>query len=129
MVPVWEPAKKVKRSDQQLQRAQALYDGYRAKMDRYDRVLALDLLMYSGDLRYGFEDKYLLTRVRQARFYCSRVSETLRMIQIAVEKAIDVRARVKIGIPDSLAYHPHVGFDSWELREQLCKAEQQLCQS
>jgi hypothetical protein len=45
MVPVLEPAKKVKRSDQQLQRAQALYDGYWAKMDRYDRVLALDLLM------------------------------------------------------------------------------------
>jgi hypothetical protein len=40
MVPVLEPAKKVKRSDQQLQQAQALYEGYRAKMDRYDRILA-----------------------------------------------------------------------------------------
>ncbi|KAH9026460.1 hypothetical protein EDB84DRAFT_1579789 [Lactarius hengduanensis] len=54
----------------------------------------------SGDLRYGFEDKYLLTRVRQARLYCNRVGETLRMIQMAVEKAIDMRAHsVQIRVP------------------------------
>lgn len=45
MVPVLEPAKKVKLSDQQLQQAQALYEGYQAKMNPYDRVLAQDLLM------------------------------------------------------------------------------------
>ncbi|KAI9434426.1 hypothetical protein H4582DRAFT_777318 [Lactarius indigo] len=89
---VLEPAKQVERSDRQLQQAQALYEGYRAKMNPFDRILVQSLLAYSGDLRYGFEDKYLLTRVRQARLYCNRVGETLRMIQMAVEKAIDTRA-------------------------------------
>jgi len=92
MALVLEPAKQVERSDRQLRQAQALYEGYRAKMDRYDRDLAHGLLEYSGDLRYGFEDKYFLTRIRQAKLYCSRVGETLRMMQMAVEKAIDARA-------------------------------------
>lgn len=36
----------------------------------------------SGDLRYGFENKNLLTRIRQARLYCNRVAATLRMVQV-----------------------------------------------
>jgi hypothetical protein len=38
------PAKKVKLSDRQLKQAQALYQVYQAKMNRYDRILAQDLL-------------------------------------------------------------------------------------
>jgi hypothetical protein len=52
---------------------------------------------------------------------------------MAVEKAIDVRARVQFGVPVSLAYHPHVGFDVRGLveqsREQLGNTEQRLCQA
>lgn len=35
-----------------------------------------------------------------------------------------MRARAQIGAPVSLAYHPHVGFDSRELKEQLGQTEQ-----
>lgn len=57
---------------------------------------------------------------------------------MAVEKAIDVRARkrarVQFGVPVSLAYRPHVGFDVRGLgeqsREQLgSNTEQRLCQA
>ncbi|KAH8984237.1 hypothetical protein EDB92DRAFT_1496774 [Lactarius akahatsu] len=65
------PAKQVERSDRQLQHAQALYKGYQAAMSPQDRDLARDLLTYSGDLRYGWEAKYLATRIKQARLYCS----------------------------------------------------------
>ncbi|KAH8984238.1 peptidase S8/S53 domain-containing protein [Lactarius akahatsu] len=118
---VLEPAKQVERSDRQLQQAQALYEGYQAKMDRYDRALVQSLLVYSGDLRYGFEDKYLLTRVRQARLYCNRVGETLRMIQMAVEKAIDMRAHsVQIRVPVWPRHaNSHVVFDVREFEDQL----------
>ncbi|KAH9174577.1 hypothetical protein EDB89DRAFT_2067526 [Lactarius sanguifluus] len=131
---VLEPAKQVERSDRQLQQAQALYEGYGAKMDRYDRALFQSLLAYSGDLRYGFEDKYLLTRVRQARLYCNRVGETLRMIQMAVEKAIDMRAHsVQIRVP-VWPRHDHansyVVFDVREFEDQLGKSKtgHRLCQ-
>ena len=39
-----KPAKLVKRCDRQLRQARALYEGYRANMDRYDRDLAQGLL-------------------------------------------------------------------------------------
>ncbi|KAH9023435.1 hypothetical protein EDB85DRAFT_314895 [Lactarius pseudohatsudake] len=76
------PAKQVERSDRQLQHAQALYEGYQAAMSPQDRDLARDLLTYSGDLRYDWEDKYLATRIKQARLYCSCVNNTLQMIQV-----------------------------------------------
>ncbi|KAH9055578.1 hypothetical protein EDB87DRAFT_1579732 [Lactarius vividus] len=120
---VLEPAKQVELSDRQLLQAQALYEGYQTKLNPYDRVLVQSLLAYSGDLRYGFEDKYLLTRVRQARLYCKRVYETLRMIQMAVEKAIDMRAHsVQIRVPVWPRHaNPHVVFDVREFEDQLGK--------
>ncbi|KAI9429115.1 hypothetical protein H4582DRAFT_2065748 [Lactarius indigo] len=113
---VLEPAKQVEHSDRQLQQAQALFEGHQAKMNPYDRVLVQSLLAYSGDLRYGFEEKYLLTRVRQARLYCNRM---------VVEKAIDMRAhsvKIRVGWP----HHSHVVFDVRESQDQLYKKRWRL---
>ncbi|KAN0140409.1 hypothetical protein V8E53_001618 [Lactarius tabidus] len=79
---VMGPAKQVERSDRQLQHAQALYEGYQALMSPQDRDLAQDLLTYSGDLRCGWEGKYLPARIRQARLYCSWANDTLQKIQV-----------------------------------------------
>jgi len=86
------PAKKVEHSDRQLQHAKALYEGYQAVMSPQDRDLAQDLLTYSGDLRIGWEAKYLPSRIKQARLYCSWANDTLQMIQAAVAEVIDMRA-------------------------------------
>ncbi|KAH8985449.1 hypothetical protein EDB86DRAFT_2333960 [Lactarius hatsudake] len=85
------PAKQVERSDRQLQHARALYEGYQAAMSPQDRDLARDFLTYSGDLRYDWEAKYLATRIKQARLYCSWVNNTLQMIQEVVAKEVDIR--------------------------------------
>lgn len=61
-------------------------------MDTHDRDLVQSWLDHSRDLRYGFEAKCLPTQIKQARLYCSRVDETLQIIQAAVEKGTDVRA-------------------------------------
>jgi len=80
------PSKQVEDSDQLLERAQALFDQHQVAMDTPDHDVAHGLLQYSRDLRVGFEDKCLPTRIKQARLYCAKVDETLEKIQAIVEK-------------------------------------------
>jgi len=104
------PAKQVERSDRQLQHAQALYEGYQAAMSPRDRDIAQDLLTHSGDLRLGWEAKYLPTRIKQAKLYRSWVDDTLQKIQAAVAKVIDMRAHsVQLRVHNSYA-----GIGVWE---------------
>ncbi|KAN0140360.1 hypothetical protein V8E53_001569 [Lactarius tabidus] len=82
------PSKQVEDSDELLKRAQTLFEERRAVMNPPDCDLAESLLQHCGDLRVGFEDKCLPTRIKQARLYCARVDDALRQIQ----NDIDARA-------------------------------------
>jgi len=75
------PSKQVEDGDQRLERAQALFDEHQAVMDPHDYDLAHSLLEHSRDLRAGFEDKCLPTRIKQARLYSTQVDKTLQKIQ------------------------------------------------
>lgn len=87
------PSKQVEDSDEQLKRAQTLFEERRAVMDPHNCALAESLLQHCGDLRDGFEDKRLPNRIKQARLYCAAVDKTLQKIQAIADGADDARAR------------------------------------
>jgi len=92
---VFAPAKQVEDCDQRLNRAQGLFDEHGAVMNPHDREFAQSLLDYSSDLRTDLEAKSLLTRIKQARMYCTQVDKTLQKIQ-AIVKEIDVRLAIDV---------------------------------
>jgi hypothetical protein len=85
IVDLMAPAKQVEHSGRQLQRAHELFEEHQAEMDPHDHQLAQSFLERCGDLRGGLEAKCLLTRIKQARLYCTQVDKTLQNIQAAVE--------------------------------------------